>query len=305
MTAAEIDRRLKILLPPEYQDRYEEVQPNSMGSAGLRYGSDGRVAWDTIWGSFCDLAMAGGPPHRGTLLQPGTSREAEEDPDKYRKVVAEICRGVRLLTGLAADAAPVLGWVRMYCRNEAMAGWLARAIALENISVYVQGSVVCLPAAPSFRIEKEIKNVLTAVAKSSHYWVAHSSVERHRQVARLLMEMDRESLLLQPALQAKESNWSRASAHATSDAIEATRGIKCSADDSAGWIRIDAGSVDLAVRMVRTLIVCNILARREENIVLVPHNCIADPNGELLSAGLREALGAYFEGEFSGAAESF
>ena len=292
MPATEIDRRFKILLPPEYQERYQEVQPNSMGSAGLRYGSDGRVAWDTIWSSFCDLAMAGGPPHRGTLLEPGTCREAQKEPEKYREVVAEICRGVRLVTGLAADVAPVSGWVRMYCRNEAMAGWLARAIALENISVYVQGSVLCLPAAPSFRMEKEIKNVLTAVAKSSHYWVAHASLEKHRQIARLLMEMDRESPLLQPALQVKESKWSRASANATSDAIEATRGMSCSADDSAGWIRIDAGSVDLAVRMVRTLIVCNILTRREENLVLVPHNCIADPNGEILSAGLRVALGA-------------
>jgi sirohydrochlorin cobaltochelatase len=290
MTAAEIDRRLKILLPPEYQDRYEEVQPNSMGSAGLRYGADGRVAWDTIWGSFCDLAMAGGPPHRGTLLEPGTCREAQEEPDKYREVVAEICRGVRLLTRLTADAAPVSGWVRMYCRSEAMAGWLARATALENVSVYVQGSVVCLPAGPSFRVEKEIKNVLTAVAKSTHYWVSHASVERHRQVARLLMEMDRESPLLQPALQVRESKSSRESAHAIADAMEATTGMRCSADDSAGWIRIDAGSVDAAVRMVRTLIVCNILARREENRVLVPHNWIADPNGEILSAGLRKGI---------------
>jgi sirohydrochlorin cobaltochelatase len=295
LTAAEIDRRFRILLPPEYLDRYEEVQPTSMGSAGLWYGGDGRVAWDTIWGSFCDLAMAGGPPHRGTLLEPGLRSEIQEKPDLYQQVVTEICRGIGLLTGLAADAAPVSGWVRMYCRNDAMAGWMARAIAVENVSVYVQGSVVCLPAAPSFRVEKEIKNVLTAVAKTSHYWVAHASMKRHREVARLLMEMDRESPLLQPALQARESNWSceRGSANATSAAVEVATGIHCSADAPAGWIMIDAGSIDLAVRSVRTLIVCNLLTRREDNLVFVPHNCIVDPNGEILSAGLRNALGAW------------
>ncbi len=49
------------------ENRYEDVQPVSMGSAGLKFASDGRVAWDEMWGLFCDLALAGGPPHRGRV----------------------------------------------------------------------------------------------------------------------------------------------------------------------------------------------------------------------------------------------
>ncbi len=74
-----LDARIKILLPEEYRDSYEAVQPVSMGSAGLKYDADGQVAWDQMWGSFCDLAMAGGPPHKGMLLDPGTEREIDAD----------------------------------------------------------------------------------------------------------------------------------------------------------------------------------------------------------------------------------
>ena len=68
----ELDFRLRIVLPEEYQDSYEEMAPVAMGAAALKYAADGTVAWDEIWGSFCDLAMAGGPPHKGTLLEPAT-----------------------------------------------------------------------------------------------------------------------------------------------------------------------------------------------------------------------------------------
>src|SRR6201994_809474 len=97
-----LQARLKPLLPEKYQDSYEDVKPVSMGSAGLKYGSDGSVAWDEIWGSFCDLAMAGGPPHRGTLLEPATRAGIALDPRRYREVVDELCRGIGMVTGLAA-----------------------------------------------------------------------------------------------------------------------------------------------------------------------------------------------------------
>src|SRR6188472_1553862 len=106
-----------------------------MGSAGLKYDSDGKVAWDEIWGSFCDLAMAGGPPHKGMLLTPGTPAEIEARPERYGEVVEEICRGVTLVTDLPADASPVPGWCRIGCYSESMAGWLLRAITMENVAV--------------------------------------------------------------------------------------------------------------------------------------------------------------------------
>ena len=67
-----LDARIRTLLPEEYRDSYEDVQPRSMGTAGLKFDDNGQVAWDEMWGSFCDLAMAGGPPHKGMLLEPGT-----------------------------------------------------------------------------------------------------------------------------------------------------------------------------------------------------------------------------------------
>jgi len=30
-----------------------------------------------------------------------------------------------------------------------------------------------LPAGPAFRLDKEIKNVITVVAKTHHYWTEH------------------------------------------------------------------------------------------------------------------------------------
>ena len=63
-----LELRIRTILPEEYQDTYEDVEPVSMGSAALKYGRDGKVAWHDTWGSFCDLAMAGGPPHKGKLL---------------------------------------------------------------------------------------------------------------------------------------------------------------------------------------------------------------------------------------------
>src|SRR5580698_461166 len=104
-----LEARLKTLLPEVYQDSYEDVQPVSMGSAGLKHGKDGRVAWNEIWGSFCDLAMAGGPPHRGTLLEPATKAEIDLDPERYKQVGDELCRGVEMVTGLAAEPSLLSG----------------------------------------------------------------------------------------------------------------------------------------------------------------------------------------------------
>src|SRR4051812_24739333 len=69
--------RLRAILPEEYQETYETMQPMPMKSAGLKYGLDGKVAWNEIWGSFCDLAMAGGPPHKGSLLEPASHAAIE------------------------------------------------------------------------------------------------------------------------------------------------------------------------------------------------------------------------------------
>src|SRR6476469_1871961 len=134
MALEELDARLKTILPEEYQDSYEGMEPVPMRSAGLKYDSDGKVAWNEIWRSFCDLAMAGGPPHKGTLLEPAVPADIDAQTDRYAEVVAEICRGIGMTTELAAQPSAVPGWIRLDCLGRGMAGWLVRAIVMENVS---------------------------------------------------------------------------------------------------------------------------------------------------------------------------
>jgi hypothetical protein len=165
--------RQQALLPREYAGRLDEIAPSSMGSATLVYDADGRVPWDRIWTSFCDLAMAGGPPHRGRLLGYVSPEEVQLRIDDYRRVVAELRRGIGLASGLSTRESESLGWVGVQCHDETMAAWMLRAIIVENILVRREGAILYLPAGPDFRVEKEIKNVITAVAKTTHYWFAH------------------------------------------------------------------------------------------------------------------------------------
>ena len=160
------------LLPPRYRGG-KVVSAAPMGAAPLLYADDGKVAWDEMWTGFCDLALAGGPSHRGTLLEPVISEEIQADRDAYERVVAEIERGLRLVTGLPTVRSESLGWVGLHCTDEEMVLWLLRAIVVENVCVRREGMVLFLPAGPAFRPEKEIKNVITVVAKTHHYWTEH------------------------------------------------------------------------------------------------------------------------------------
>jgi sirohydrochlorin cobaltochelatase len=169
----ELDRKINTMLPPQYQGRYEEVRPESMGTAALQFCPDGTVAWDKMWTSFCDLALAGGPPHRGTLLEAVSATEALAEPEKYQRVVAEIERGIRLVTDLPVVPSSVAGWVGVRCDSAEMAIWLMRAIIVENVMVRREGDVLYLPAGPGFTLKREIKNVVTVLAKTAHYWTAH------------------------------------------------------------------------------------------------------------------------------------
>jgi hypothetical protein len=169
----DLRKRMNELLPTEYRGLAETVSPNSMGSASLRFDAEGRVPWDQIWTSFCDLALAGGPPHRGTLLEAVSREDCELELEAYRQVEAEIRRGIRLAAQLETQESAIPGWVGVVCDDEEMAVWLMRAIITENVMVRREGTVLYLPAGPKFRIKKEIKNVITSVAKTVHYWRNH------------------------------------------------------------------------------------------------------------------------------------
>jgi sirohydrochlorin cobaltochelatase len=259
-TFEELQARLRALLPETYDGIEDEVLPVSMGSAGLKYGADGSVAWDEIWGSFCDLAMAGGPPHRGKLLEPGDAASIAAEAGRYSEVVAEICRGIRMVTGLHAERSPTLGWVRVYCTSAPMAGWMMRAIVMENVSAGGKGLVLELPAGPAFRMEKEIKNVVTVMAKTCHYWTEHMSDERRQAVADALRAMDREQPLLRPGT-ADGSEGAAAG-------MEGATGLRARAQGA--WVGVECSDVRAAIDVMRMLVASQVLSRREGTEVFVP-----------------------------------
>jgi hypothetical protein len=85
-------------------------------------------------------------------------------------VVAEICRGISLVSGLETVECESLGWVGVVCENESMAAWMLRAIIAENVIARRERNVVYVPAGPQFTIYKEIKNVIVTIAKTTHFY---------------------------------------------------------------------------------------------------------------------------------------
>jgi sirohydrochlorin cobaltochelatase len=285
------EARLKTLLPEEYRDCYEEVQPVSMGSAGLKFGSDGRVAWDEIWDSFCDLAMAGGPPHRGKLLEPASKTEIDAEPSRYQQVVNELCRGVEMVTGLFAEPSSFPGWIQMECPGATMAGWLVGAINMENVSGYSDGMVLHLPAGPHFRLEKEIKNVITAIAKTSHYWLGHTSIAQHRAIADLFAVMESESPLIQAPFSTQDTRGSvfESLRDKIADEIHSSTALQATGREYHGWLGVNCNDIRSAIRMMRTMVVSNVLCRREGDLIYIPINPSADRSGNRIVGLLRRA----------------
>jgi hypothetical protein len=264
----ELDIRLRVLLPETYQDSYQSLEPKPMGSAGLKYGADGKVAWDQIWGSFCDLAMAGGPPHKGKLLEPGRPEAIAAAPARYEEVVDEICRGITLASELPAQASPHPGWVSVDCYSDTMASWLLRAVVMENVAARSHGRELRLPAAPDFRLDKEIKNVITVIAKTTHYWMGHMSRAQKSAIADLFAKMSASSPLIEPG----------------DDRALARRSL-----GEGGWRGVECPTVKAAVWMMRAMVVNNVLARREETNLLVPINPVSDPNGVIVARTVMSA----------------
>ena len=158
-----------------------------MAAAPIKYQPDGSVDWGNMWDSFCVLARDGGPPHRGMMLR--AQADADIGSAEYRFAVEEICRGINAVSGLrAAAAAP--GWVAVECRSAGMARWLAESIQAENVAARAEQARLLLPSGDYFTLEGEIKNVITAVAKTTHYWGEHVPLEV-KQTFELQVQMER------------------------------------------------------------------------------------------------------------------
>jgi sirohydrochlorin cobaltochelatase len=142
-----------------------------MASAPMKYHSDGQVAWGEMWDTFCELALDGGPPHRGTLLAAPEGEDATTPA--YQAVASEIARGVAEVSVLRVAPSNEAGWLAFQCPAPGMNRWLAEAIVGENVAARTQGDLLLVPCGAYFTLKGEIKNVITAVAKTTHYWDEH------------------------------------------------------------------------------------------------------------------------------------
>lgn len=142
----------------------------TMSSADFVYKDDGRPDWGAMWTGFCELALYGGPPHRGEETALFAQLEGEATPGL--DAIREIRRGIYETTGLFAEQHSP-GWLAVSCHSPRMAAWLAATIILENVEARFEGELLLVPAHESFTLKNEVKSVITVVAKTNHYWQAH------------------------------------------------------------------------------------------------------------------------------------
>jgi hypothetical protein len=216
------------------------------------------------------------------LLEPATKAEIDLDRQRYGEVVDELCRGIDMVTGLAAEPSRVGGWIEVDCPNTGMAGWLVRAIVMENVSAHADGMVLHLPAGPHFRLEKETKNVVTSIAKTCHYWVGHTSVAQHRAIADLFKIMEGESPLVQAPFSGRNMSTPGFEKLRDKIAVEILdrTGLEATGREYHGWLGIDCLHVRAAIWMMRVMVASNVLARREGNLLYVPVNPSTDRYGK-------------------------
>jgi len=143
-----------------------------MSAAPFVLRADGRPDWGAMWGSFCELALYGGPPHRG----PDNPLRAPIEPGEVvasdQPMLDEMRRGIWETTGLYAEPAGPT-WLAVTCESRTMAAWLCATIILENVEARVEEDRLLLPAGPGYRLKDEVKSIITVVAKTHHYWQAH------------------------------------------------------------------------------------------------------------------------------------
>jgi hypothetical protein len=163
-----------------------------------------------------------------------------------------------------------------------MADWLLRAIVMENVSVARAGELdLDLPAAPHFRLDKEIKNVVTVIAKTTHYWMGHLARVHKADIGGLFALLANELPLLEP--ERAEGPETASARQATAAALEQQAGLPAEDSRYLGWMGLEISSVRTAIWMMRALVASNVLARREGQTLFVPVNSAADGSGRRLA----------------------
>lgn len=153
----------------------EPIIAAPMSAAPFTYLDDGRPDWGTMWQGFCELALYGGPPHRGSDEALATPR-AMPDEVVEDDMIEETIRGIGETTGLAASPTAG-GWLAVACDSKRMAAWLSAVIILENVDARSEGAILFVPGGHGFELKDQVKSVITVVAKSFHYWQEHIANE--------------------------------------------------------------------------------------------------------------------------------
>lgn len=142
-----------------------------MSAAPFQFRADGTPDWGQMWTTFCELALYGGPPHRGE--QDALSASVDPQPvDAQAEAVKEMIRGIYETTGLVAEPAEP-GWIAVQSHSRKMAAWLCATIIMENVEARCEGERLLLPASSDFTLTNQVKSIITVIAKTNHYWQAH------------------------------------------------------------------------------------------------------------------------------------
>lgn len=182
--------KIDAILPPRYQGRTDEVSASPMSAADLLFDDEGAVLWDQIFGvddpnnPYCELALAGGPAHRGELLEAVDGHVCLADPGKYAAALDECGRGINMITGMGIVESAIPGWVGVQCDSEEMALWLLRAIIVENVMVRREEDAIFLPVGPHYTLKDQIKSIVTVTAKTWHYWIEHITFQNLMRAAK-------------------------------------------------------------------------------------------------------------------------
>jgi hypothetical protein len=150
----------------------------AMSAAPFVWRDDGRPDWGAMWTTFCELALYGGPPQRGpaSRLRGPATPGAGAAPAIADEMLAELRRGIWETTRLYAEAAGP-GWLAVTCDSPTMAAWLCATIILENVDARLDEDRLLLPAGPGYRLDDEVKSIITVLAKTHHYWQEHLAGE--------------------------------------------------------------------------------------------------------------------------------
>jgi hypothetical protein len=174
----------EFVFPPSLVSHGEIARPKAtpapMSSATFVYRDDGMPDWSAMWSGFCELALFGGPPHRGEdsalVAQVGSCGMNSAATPEF-DAIAEIRRGISETTGLESDDARD-GWLAVRCDSRKMAAWLCASIILENVDARCEGDILYVPARKDYELKNEVKSVITVVAKTHHYWLEHVAAQQ-------------------------------------------------------------------------------------------------------------------------------